>query len=159
MVKKMIRKEKNEKDIKYILENLRDEDKKEALTVRGENFVDGLLKDIMQSQDVNLGVRKKDGLPICVGGCTETEEKGVGIVWLLCTKEIENHQVCLIKHLIRYFKEYEKKYWLTFNYIFEENYLAKNWLKKFGYVFVKDGLNIPDKFEMFFRKRKTRGLE
>lgn len=156
----MIKKEKfNEEDVRYVLENLRSEDMKEVLHSHGENYVEKLLNDIMKTNDVNLGVRKKDGLPVCVGGCTDTEEKGVGVVWLLCTPEIVNHQKTLIRHLIANFKKYEKKYWLTFNFIYKENYLAKNWLKKFGYVFVKEGANIPEDFEMFFRKRKLRGLE
>ena len=43
----MYRKEKNEKDVRYILEHLRDEDRHEAIFQKGENYIEECLKDIM----------------------------------------------------------------------------------------------------------------
>lgn len=158
----MYRKEKNIKDILYILENLRPEDKHEALIQRGENYIQGIAGDIINNKGfVVIGCSKKDDKPICMGGCTKTEENGVGVVWLLSTPEIENYQICLLRNIKELLKDFDKEYWMTFNMIYSENKLAKKWLKKMGYSFdlAKPVLaNIPKDFEFFYRLRSKRGL-
>lgn len=158
----MYEKEKNEKDILYILEHLRSEDKQEAITQKGENYKEIILEEIMNCKTrTYLGCRKSDNLPVCIGGFTDTNEKGVGIVWLLSTPEIENNKTCLLRHIIGAFEEIDAKYWLTCNILFSENRFAKRWLKKLGYKFNNpkpEGLDVPDGFEFFYRMRETRGL-
>ncbi len=159
----MYEKEKNEKDILYILEHLKPEDEHEARTQKGENFKEIILKEVMNDNTRTfLGCRKTDDLPVCVGGYTNTNEKGVGIVWLLSTPEIENNRTCLIRNIIKAFKEIDNKYWLTCNMLFSENKFAKNWLQKIGYKFDNphpEGIEIPEGFEFFYRIRETRGLK
>ena len=65
-----------------------------------------------------LGCRKSDDLPICIGGFTDTQEKGVGVVWLLSTPEIENNKTCLLRHIVGAFEEIDAKYWFTCNILF-----------------------------------------
>lgn len=153
----MYRKKKNRKDVKYILTHLRKEDKHECLIQRGKNYIKDLTNEIIKSNSYFLlGCSKKDNTPICMGGIAETNEKGVAAIWLLCTDEIVNHQYCLLKNLKEIFDEINKKYWFTYNFIFKENFLAKKWLKKFGYEFIKTD---RDDFELFYRKRNIRGLK
>ena len=151
--------EKNIKDILYILEHLREEDKHEAMIQSGENYVWDCLKNIMENKgDVIIGCKKSDNTPVCVGGCAE-QTKDVGIVWLLCTPEISNYQTCILRNLKKEFSKYEKKYLLIFNMLYKENKLAKKWLKKFGFKF--DNLfnaKLPDGFEFFYKKKELRGL-
>ncbi len=156
----MYRKEKNEKDVRYILEHLREEDKHEAIIQKGENYVEECLKDIMgNSEYFVLGCKKSDDTPVCMGGCARTNEQGIGIVWLLTTPEIVNHQKCLLRNLKKDIESFDEKFWMTFNFLYKENKLAKRWLSKFGYVFDRpSGMNIPEDFELFYRKRETRGL-
>lgn len=158
----MYEKEKNEKDILYILEHLRLEDKHEAITQKGEDYKQIILEEIMNCNTrTYLGCRKSDDLPVCIGGFTDTQEKGVGIVWLLSTPEIENNKTCLLRHIVRAFEEIDARYWLTCNVLFSENRFAKRWLKKLGYKFNNpkpDGIDVPDGFEFFYRIRATRGL-
>ena len=158
----MYEKEKNEKDILYILEHLRSEDKHEAITQKGENYKQIILEEIMNCKTrTYLGCRKSDDLPICIGGFTDTQEKGVGVVWLLSTPEIENNKTCLLRHIVGAFEEIDAKYWFTCNILFSENKFAKRWLKKLGYKFNNpkpDGIDVPDGFEFFYRIRATRGL-
>ena len=158
----MYRKEKNEADIRYILEHLKKEDEHEAKAQKGENFKEIILKEIMEDKCVTyLGCRKSDDLPVCIGGFTDTNEDGIGIVWLLSTKEIENKKISLLRHVIKAFKEIDDKYWLTCNILFSENTFAKSWLRKVGYRFDNpkpEELNVPDEFEFFYRIRPTRGL-
>lgn len=158
----MYEKEKNEKDILYILEHLKPEDEHEARTQKGDNFKEIILKEIMNDQTRTfLGCRKEDDLPVCIGGYTDTNEKGIGIVWLLSTPEIEKKRTCLIRNIILAFKEIDEKYWFTCNMLFSENHFAKKWLKKIGFKFDNphpQGIDIPEGFEFFYRIRETRGL-
>lgn len=156
----MYRKEKNEKDIRYILEHLRDEDKTEALTVKGENFIEECLNEIMQCDDVILGCRKSDDVPVCVGGCVP-QKNNIAVIWLLSTPDVVNHQICLLRNIKFEMQKYDKKFWITYNFLFNKNFLAKKWLKKFGYKFdiqKLEGVNIPEGFEFFYRKREIKGL-
>lgn len=157
----MYRKEINEADVRYILENLRDEDKHEALIQKGEDYINRILNTVLQRKDnCYLGCKKSDDTPVCIGGIVDMGE-GVGCVWLLSTPEIVNHQICLLRHIKKYFNDFDKKYWLTFNMLYSENALAKKWLTKFGFNFDNphpETLHIPDDFEFFYRKRVTRRL-
>lgn len=155
----MYRKEKNLKDIKYILHNLRNEDKHEIISQFGENYIEEYSNLIMKRNDYFvLGCKKSDDTPVCMGGIADTDENGIGMVWLLCTPEIVNYQHCLLRNIKKDIQFFDKNYWFTFNYIFKENYLAKKWLSKFGYKFDKTVPNLPNDFELFYRTRKTRGL-
>lgn len=159
----MYEKAKNEDDIRYILENLREEDKHEALVQRGENYVNQILQEIMNTNSrTYLGCKKSDNTPVCIGGYTDTKEKGVGVVWLLSTPEVIKHKACMFRHIINAFAEIDNKYWLTCNILYSENQLAKKWLKKLGYKFDNphpQGVDVPNDFEFFYRIRKTRGLK
>lgn len=158
----MYEKEKNEKDILYILEHLRPADEHEARVQKGENFKEIILNEIMNINTRTwLGCKKSDDTPVCVGGYTDTQENGVGVVWLLSTPEIEKNKHCLFRHVIKAFKEIDNKYWFTCNILYSENKFAKQWLRKIGYKFNNlkpDGLDIPDGFEFFYRVRETKGL-
>ena len=157
----MYRKDKNEKDVLYILENLKPEDKKEAITIKGENYKEIILKEIMSNSSITYLGCQKDDTPICVGGYTDTETSGIGVVWLLSTLEVEKNKIALFRNILDAMKEIDEKYYFTYNFLYKENYFAKKWLKKIGYKFNNPkpaGLNIPNDFEFFYRVRKTRGL-
>lgn len=159
----MYRKEKNIKDILYILENLREEDKHEAITQKGENYIHAIASDIVNYKGpFILGCSKKDDTPIVMGGCCPTCDEGVGVVWMLSTPEVEKNQICLLRNIKELMNDFDKDYWMTFNLIYKENHLAKKWLSKMGYSFnmAKPVLaNIPKDFEFFYRTRKLRGLK
>lgn len=158
----MYRKEKNKDDILYILNHLRKEDLHEAKIQKGDNFKELILNEILEDKcETYLGCRKSDDLPICIGGYTNTNEEGVGIVWLLSTDEIVKYKTCLFRHIINALKDIDNRYWLTCNILFSENIFAKNWLRKIGYRFDNpkpELLNVQEGFEFFYRIRPTRGL-
>lgn len=158
----MYEKEKNEKDILYILEHLKPEDEHEARTQKGEDYKKIILEEMMNDKTrTYLGCSKKDNTPVCIGGYTDTNEQGIGIVWLLSTPEVEKNSMCLLRNIIIALKEIDEKYWFTCNILFSENNFAKKWLKKIGYKFDNPhpaGIDVPEGFEFFYRIRETRGL-
>lgn len=158
----MYPKEINEADVLYILDHLRPEDKHEAITLKGENYKEQVLKSILQHKDYCvMGCKKSDDTPVCIGGCIPISNDGVGCIWLLSTPDVVDYQHCLLRNIKKYLEEYDKSFWLTYNIIFVENNLAKKWLSKFGFNFNNPhpkGLNVPKDFAFFFRKRETRYL-
>lgn len=161
----MYRKEKNEKDVLYILDHLRADDVEECKVTHGENWKEKTLEDIMKTDfDVLMGVTKDGDVPVVIGGAwhLERDEDGVGIVWMLCTDEVVNHKVCLLRELKKEFKKYDEKFWFLYNMIYYKNDFAKNWLKWLGFNFNRPkpiGANIPENFEFFYRIRPKKGLE
>lgn len=153
----LYRKKVNKKDVLYILKHLRQEDKHEAIIQKGENYIRECLKDIMSFKNsAILGYDRKKKKPVCIGGIAKNKEQMTGVVWLLSTDEIVDHQYCLLKNIKAELNKADNDCWLLYNVIYKENKLAKRWLSRFGFTFNKIiGL---DDFEYFFRKRETRGL-
>ena len=160
----MYRKAKNEKDVLYILEHLRADDLEEVKAVHGDKWKENVFNDIMKTDfDVLMGITKDGDIPVCMGGAwhLDKDAPGIGVVWLLCTDEIVKHKICLLKELKKEFREYDKKFWFLYNFIYFKNDFAKNWLSWIGFKFDKPkpyGMNIPKEFEFFYRIRKRRGL-
>ena len=155
------RKEKNEKDVQYILDNLREFDKLECETLHGENWKETEYNEIMNSSShILLGVDKND-VPVCIGGVCDTSEQGVGVVWLLSTNDVTKHKFSFLKEMKKEFEKYDEKYWFLYNFIYCKNHIAKNWLKWIGFKFdipKPVGYKIPEGFEFFYRMREHRGL-
>lgn len=160
----MYRKPKNEKDVLYILENLREDDLEEVKAVHGANWKEKVFTDIMKTEfDILLGCTKDGDVPVCMGGAwrIENNPEGIGVIWMLCTDEIKNHKICLLRELKKEFEKYDEKFWFLYNIIWHKNNFAKNWLRWMGFKFDNPhpaGANIPEGFEFFYRMRETRGL-
>ena len=161
----MYRKEKNEKDVLYILEHLRADDLEEVKASNGENWKEIVFKNIMDpTTDVLLGVSKENDIPVCMGGAWQLDRdpKGIGLVWMLCTDDIVNHKVCLLKELKKEFRKYDQNFWFMYNSIHSKNIYAKKWLMWLGFKFDNPhpfGMNLPKEFEFFYKVKKIRGLE
>lgn len=159
---KMYRKQKNEEDVRYILDNLRKYDAEELKAIHGEDFKEKVFAQIMETDfDVLVGVSKNGDVPVCMGGAWHLDKDGDGtvVVWLLCTDHIKEHKHCLLRELKKEFDKYDEKYWFLYNFIYAKNTLAKLWLKKFGFKFmIPVNANIPKGFELFYRIRKCKGL-
>jgi len=149
---------KNSDDILYILNNLRFEDKLEAKILVGEDYVNKTLEHILNSDDKFFLAKDKENIPYAMGGISKTEEKGVALIWLLSTDKIVEHRHFALKKIKAELDKVRENNWLIYNFIFKKNYLAKIWLKKFGFAFV-ELRSIPDEFELFYWKRESRGLE
>ena len=119
------RNEKNEKYVKYILDNLREDYIKECTAVYGDNWKEKEYSEIMNSQsEILLGVDKND-IPVCIGGVCDTNENGVGVAWMLSTNEIRKHKISFIKEIKKEFDKYDEKYWFLYNFIYSKNFFAK----------------------------------
>ena len=149
----MNRVNKNEEYVKYILDNLREEDRIECLDSKGENYKEVILKEIMET-DFDCLIGEDSGKPIVMGGVWQTDinYSDVGCVWLLSTDEVVKHQVSLLRHLKREFEKYDEQYYITCNYIHDSNIVARRWLEWIGFKF-EDIKGVPKKknFTFFYR--------
>ena len=160
----MYRANKNIKDVEYILDHLRKEDLTELKAIWSEDWKAKTLENIMGTEFyVMLGKAKNKDIPVVMGGFwkVEADAEGVGCAWLLTTDEVKNHKMCLLRELRKEVAKADEKYWLTYNFIYKENFMAKNWLKWLGYKFDNpnpEGLGVPEGFEFFYRIRPIKGL-
>lgn len=160
----MYRANKTNKDVEYILDNLRPEDQLEVQALWGDNWREEVLKRIMSTKFyVMLGKSKDENKPVCMGGIEQAEKdaEGIGCAWLLCTEDISKHSVCILRELKKEIDKADEKFWFTYNVIYKENWLAKKWLSWLGYKFDvphPEGVEMPEGFEFFYRVRPVKGL-
>lgn len=163
----MYKSEKNIDDIIFILDNLREEDKLEAIENNGLDYKKLLLEQFENTQnEIIIGKTKKENKPVLMYGAWATENPLIACIWLLSTPDIVNNKICFIKELKKQIKEYDSKYYILFNKIYKKNYLAKNWLKAVGFRFPSEEENktqldyeflkikTSKDFEYFYRERK-----
>ena len=147
---------KNEKDVKYILDNLRPADYHECRIIHGENWKQTVYDSIMQTEFyVLLGKTDNDDTPVCMGGIWEAcpETPNIGVAWLLSTPEVSKYAMCLIRELKKEIEKADEKFDFMYNIIYKENFEAQKWLKPFGFVFdnSKAPIPVPLGFEYFYR--------
>lgn len=149
----MNRVKKNEKDVKYILDNLREVDRIECIDSKGENYKEVIYEEIMKT-DFDCLIGEDDENAVVMGGVWATDPNipDVGCVWLLSTDEVEKHQVSLLRHLKKEFARYDERYSIVCNYIHNSNMQAKRWLEWIGFKF-DNIIGIPKKenFTFFYR--------
>lgn len=169
----MYRAEKNLRDIKYILNRLRKEDKEEVKAVFGKHWKKKSIENLIHTDfQILLGKIKNGNIPVLMGGAWAVDKNNpaVAIVWMLSTPEIEKHQISFLRELKKEMKYYDEKFAITFNHIYKSNTLAKRWLKWVGYRFPNEekrlthldkaflSVKVPDGFEIFYRERPVKGL-
>ena len=144
------------KDILYILENLREEDKYELCLHSGKNWKKKTLDKLKMAQVIIL--KDRNEVPFAMGGIEGKNE--VACVWLLTTQKVEENKLKLFKMIKSQLSLNSSRYSIYFNYICERNKLAKNWLVKLGFNFDNPkpkNLSVKKGFEFFYRVNKRKG--
>lgn len=154
----MLKTDKNIEDVKFILNNLRKEDKQELEILWGNDWYNKALDNIKKTSFLVLIGKdnyKKD-VPIAMGGFEELFEKNekIACVWLLSTDLIKNNKKLFFKTLANQLLMASRKYQIMYNYIYKSNFGAKEWLEKFGFRFNNphpENIVIPEQFEFFYK--------
>ena len=156
-----------------ILNNLREEDRIECETTRGENWKESLYNDLISSSsEFILAKTKKGDIPVLIAGAwaVDKDNPQIGCVWLLSTPEITKHKICFLREMRKEIAKYDEKFSLLYNQIYIKNELAKSWLKSVGFRFPRSEkkpnvidkafrkIEVPENFELFYRERPLKGL-
>ena len=99
-----------------ILNNLREEDKIECETLRGNNWKESLYNDLTSSSsDFILAKTKKDDIPVLIAGAwaVDKDNPQIGCVWLLSTPEITKHKICFLREMRKEIAKYDEKEFIT----------------------------------------------
>lgn len=154
----MIKSIKNKKEIMFILDNLRREDRQELIALWGKNWKSFALTSIEDKGGLVLyGKNYSDELvPIAIGGFYDlsNKEASIACVWLLSSVFIYNNRHYFMKTLRDEILKASKKYDILYNYIYKTNHEAKLWLQKLGFCFKNPNpilINPQDGFEFFYK--------
>lgn len=154
----MIKNIENKKEILFILNNLRQEDKQELKALWGKHWKQFAFESIQDKDGLVLYGNNYQGetVPIAMGGIYNLSGKScsVACVWLLSTVFVYNNRHIFMKTIRKEILKASKKYDILYNYIYKSNYEAKTWLKKLGFSFNNPNsiLIKPNKgFEFFYR--------
>ena len=155
----MLRQNKTNKAVRYILDNLRFEDKQELIAKYGKRKYKKKAFADIKKFNFDIGIDEITHRPFIMGGCNTADKNNpdIGIVWLLSTNLVYNNGFSLLKIIKKEFEIIDKKYFITCNQIYAKNFTAKKWLEKLGYKFVTTK-ECQTGFEYFYRINKLKGL-
>jgi len=146
------------REYKFILDNIRHEDKRELEALYGGGWYEKTLENFEKENVLVLYGKdfQENTVPVAIGGFRTVDENDpeIGAVWLLTTKYIYKNSIALSKALKTQIEEKDKQYKIMFNYIYKSNYSAKKWLKKLGFKFdnpYPEGLILPKGYEFFYK--------
>lgn len=156
----LLRCSKNMKDVRFIIEHLRNEDKAELKALFKRNWKKKVLKIIKKTNTYTVIGKDKNNIPIVMGGYSAlSQNKNVAGVWFLVTDEVKNHKLAMLYELKKEFEYYDTKFGLTYNILYKSNKASKKWLKWLGFRFKSIlKIKIPKDFELFYRLKNTKGL-
>jgi len=137
---------KNNTDLKFILDNLRDEDVNELKADHGENWKQETFENISKADGYIC--YSKENKPVLVYGVTRQND--IGIIWMLSTQEI-TEQVSFIRLAKEFVASCSNDYRVLCNFVHDQNKLALKWLKSLGFKFdVQD--HTKENFLFFYKE-------
>lgn len=143
----MYHKRKNNKDLIYVLSNLREPDKKELQILFGDGWDERILKNWLSMNGVRIAYMD-NGEPVAVFGVMQVGN--IGSIGMLATNNIEKEiKSFLIQGKIWVDKQL-KKYKTLVNFVYSENIKAIKWLKWLGFT-VEEKQGVGDWFLKFER--------
>ena len=144
--------------VRYILKNIREEDKQELMALFSSDWYRKTIKRFYGQKFLVLyGYDdRKIIVPIAIGGIDKIYEKPnrVASVWLLSTIWIENNRKLLFSTIKQQLLLAEKDCDVFFNFIYKSNRKLKKWLHKMGFLFdasKSSELCMDDGFEFFYK--------
>ncbi len=155
---KMLRKVIGEYEKKFILNNIREEDKEELTALFGQNWYKETLA-VLKNNDffVLYGFDEYENeIPVAMGGYYDFNEPEMQIacVLIISSSFVYRNKLLFLTTIKSKLQEISGKYKIMYNYIYKKNYSAKRWLKKLGFKFDNprpDGLEIKEDFEFFYK--------
>ncbi len=135
----MIKNIESKNEIMFILNNIRQEDKRELKALWGKYWKRLTFESIQDKNGLVLYGKNYEGdtVPIAIGGFYDLSDEtcSIACVWLLSSVFVYNNKHLFMKTLKNQILAASKKYSILYNYIYEANHDAKTWLSKLGFCF------------------------
>ena len=132
MTKRVLIKKIRKEDIDFVIENIRDADKRELEAASGLNYKTCL--DRIYSMNDNAWTGFADNEIVAIFGVQMASYiTGNGIPWMISTKAIEKNAILFIRHCKPVFKIMVKDCKTLINFVDDRNDLAKMWLRWLGF--------------------------
>ena len=160
----MLKKTNDKLILYYVLNNLREEDKKELINIYSIDWYEKTVESFANREFLVLyGFdNKKNNVPIAIGGVDTIFDKShrIACVWLLSTIWVSNNKKLFFNTLKTQSLLAEKEFDVLFNFVYQSNYSSKKWIKKLGFNFDNPkpiGFSIEDGFEFFYKLKERNG--
>lgn len=122
-------------EVQDVASRCRKEDWIECVTLRGlppdqwlgDNYKPGTTYVIFNAQGEN----------VALGGCDDAGQRQ-GLIWLIATPSIMNHQIEFLKHCKTWIDEVSRPFRLVGNMVDARNTVHVRWLQWCGFHFIKD---------------------
>jgi len=124
----------NIKDLRYVANNLREIDKREAFYQTGQEPLQAVQFTYICS-NVNMAIADDNDHPIGLCGVVEG-----GVIWMVATDKLfenKKYKIQLIRKGRKWVDNLLKKYKILYNFVYAENHSAIKWLKALGFTFIK----------------------
>ena len=124
----------NIKDLRYVANNLREIDKREAFYQTGQEPLQAVQFTYICS-NVNMAIADDNDHPIGLCGVVEG-----GVIWMVATDRLfenKKYKIQLIRKGRKWVDNLLKKYKILYNFVYAENHSAIKWLKALGFTFIK----------------------
>lgn len=148
----------NQNEYRFILDNLREEDKQELYLLWGNNWYDSALQSLKDTEVLVFCGKNKTGeiVPVAMGGFHPVLNKKckIACVWLLSTRFVKYNKTSLMRVIKQQVLKASLNYEIMYNFIYSSNFLAKMWLKKLGFCFDNPkpkNIKLKSEFEFFYK--------
>ena len=124
----------NIKDLRYVANNLREIDKREAFYQTGQEPLQAVQFTYICS-NVNMAIADDNDHPIGLCGVVEG-----GVIWMVATDRLfenKKYKIQLIRKGRKWVDNLLKKYKILYSFVYAENHSAIKWLKALGFTFIK----------------------
>lgn len=154
----MLKISKNQNEYRFILDNLREEDKQELYLLWGNDWYDLALQSLKDAEVLVFWGRNKTGeiVPVAMGGFYPVLNKQckMACVWLLSTMFVKYNKTSLMRVIKQQVLKASLDYKIMYNFICSSNSQAKMWLKKLGFCFDNpkpQNITLKSEFEFFYK--------
>ena len=140
----------NQADINTLIENIREEDRREIISKTGKESIKETLVEGWLLADYCNSFFKGDSL-IGIYGVVASDARDIGSPFMLLTNEIKSTPIGFLRHCKEKVSDMEKNYKVLFNYIDSRNELHLRWLKWLGFEIINEKIFNKVPFYGFFK--------
>ena len=136
-------------DVDFIAPRLRKADYNECLASTGQQPL-GVLLNSLNLGDISLTLRAPNGDRVGLCGVVPSALKEAGVVWMVATDDIHQHQTTFLRNSKRALQNLSKDYLVLFNCVDARNSVHIKWLKWMGFTFINKHENYGAEKRLFY---------